>query len=250
VAGDEARRGPLSQRAFHIRQTRERRAIGYVRVSTTEQAEEGLSLANQREKVEAFCKAKEWKLVDILADEGASAKDLNRPTLQELLRSVAGGEAEVIVVYKLDRLTRSVKDLGYLMEDVFAANGVAFSSIQDNFDTTTANGKLVMNIIGSVAQWERDTISERTSDALAYKNGRGEWAAGRIPFGFKVGEEGRLVESPEEMEVIAEVKRARRRLKPYRVIAERFGLPLGLVHKLANTHLRSYKARYIGACGV
>jgi len=86
------------------------KTLGYIRVSTSEQAEEGLSLDNQRARVEAFCKAKGWELMDIIADEGASAKDLNRPGIQELLRRVQAGSVDAVVVYKLDRLTRSIRN--------------------------------------------------------------------------------------------------------------------------------------------
>ena len=134
------------------------KAVGYIRVSTEEQAKEGVSLDNQRTKIELFCAAKDWKLQRIYTDEGKSAGSLNRDGIQELMSDCQAHRLDVIVIYKLDRLTRSVKDLGYLIE-LFEKCGVAFSSVTDNFDTTTANGKLILNILGSVAQWERDIIS-------------------------------------------------------------------------------------------
>jgi len=111
------------------------KAIGYVRVSTEEQALTGVSLDSQEEKIKAYCIAKEWNLIRVVRDEGYSAKDLNRPGIQEIIEGCKKREFDVVVILKLDRLTRSVKDLGHLVEDVFQKNDVAFSSLQDNFDT-------------------------------------------------------------------------------------------------------------------
>lgn len=122
------------------------RAIGYARVSTDDQAQAGVSLDFQEEKIRAYCVAKDWDLVSLIRDEGQSAKDLKRPGMQRILEGVRKKEFDVVVILKLDRLTRSVKDLGYLVEDVFGKNHVAFSSLQDNLDTCTANGRMVMNI--------------------------------------------------------------------------------------------------------
>ena len=128
------------------------RAVGYIRVSTDDQAQTGVSLEAQEHKVRAYCVAKDWELVQVVRDEGHSAKDLNRPGMMEIVKGARAREFDVVVVLKLDRLTRSVKDLGYLVEDVFERNGVAFSSLQDSFDTATANGRLVMNMLATIAQ--------------------------------------------------------------------------------------------------
>lgn len=145
------------------------RAVGYLRVSTEEQVLNGVSLDAQEEKIKAYCVAKDLQLIRIIRDEGCSAKNLQRPGMQEIIAGCKKSEFDAIIIIKLDRLTRSVKDLAYLVEDVFEKNGVAFTSIQDNFDTSTANGRMLMNILGTLAQWERDIISERTKDALKYK---------------------------------------------------------------------------------
>ena len=125
------------------------RAIGYTRVSTDEQSQQGVSLSNQAQKIQAYCVAKDWELAAVIRDEGCSGKDLNRPGIQEIIKGCRKRAFDVVVTMKLDRLTRSVKDLGYLVEDVFNKHGVAFSSLQDNFDTSTANGRMVMNILAS-----------------------------------------------------------------------------------------------------
>jgi len=109
-------------------------------------------------------------------------------------------------------------------------------------DTSGAGGRFVLNILGAVAQWERETISERTRNTLRYKRERGEWV-GRVPYGFKIAPDGRLVEDPEEIKNIQRMKRLRRRGWSYREIAERFGLGVATVYYLVNTDLRRIKAR-------
>ena len=160
------------------------KAIGYVRVSTEEQAKEGISLEAQEEKIKAFCLAKGWELVKIFSDAGCSAKNLKREGILFLISFCEKKMCDIVVIYKLDRLTRNVRDLGYLLQDVFEKNGIAFSSVQDSFDTTTASGRLILNFLGCIAQWEREVIAERTKDVLAYKKENFK-IYGPIPFGFK-----------------------------------------------------------------
>jgi len=185
------------------------KAVAYIRVSTKEQAQEGVSLSQQLEKIKHFCLAKDWELTKVYQDEGKSGANLNREGIQELLSDCKKGEYDVIVVYKLDRLTRSVKDLGYLIE-LFDKHEIAFSSVSDNFDTTTANGRLVLNILGSVAQWEREIIAERTEDALQHKKANRK-IYGAIPLGFDLGEDGKLIENKQELRIVRKIKDLRQR---------------------------------------
>lgn len=184
-----------------------KKVIGYVRVSTQEQATEGISLNNQEKRIKALCIAKDWELVEIIKDKGFSGKSLKRPGIQEIIKKILNknNNIEGIIIYKLDRLTRSVKDLGYLIEEIFEKNNVFFTSVSDNFDTSTANGKLILNILGSVAQWERDIIAERTKDALSYKKSIGE-CCGQIPFGFKKDKNNKLIPDIYHQETIKIVK--------------------------------------------
>ena len=225
------------------------KAIGYIRVRTEDQAREGVSLDNQRERIRNFCSAKEWSLDKIISDAGYSAKDLNRPGIQDVIKLAREKSFDVLVICKLDRMTRNIRDLGYLTQDVFEAHEVAFSSIADNFDTTTANGKLVLNILGSVAQWERDIIAERTKEVLAHKKNKGEWT-GRIPYGFLIGDNGMLEENPEEIKSIQKAKRMKRQGATIRAIADRLGLSRSVVHRIINVNLRTLKARYANALAV
>jgi site-specific DNA recombinase len=195
------------------------KAVGYIRVSTEDQAREGVSLDNQRHRIELFCAAKEWELDHIYSDEGKTGSNLNREGVQELISDCEAHKVDVVVIYKLDRLTRKVRDLGYLI-DLFEKCGVAFSSVTDNFDTTTASGKLILNILGSVAQWERDIISERTRDALAHKKDQREIYS-PVPQGFDLSESGELVENGAELSVIKRIKRLRSEGFSYWKIARR-----------------------------
>jgi len=185
------------------------KAIGYTRVSTREQADSGLSLEGQRERIAAYCTARGWTLGEIVVDAGVSGGTLERPGLSRILETVRRREVDVVVVLKLDRLTRSVKDLGDVLER-FERADVAFTSVTDNFDTTTANGKLVLNILGSVAQWERDVIAERTADAMQVARSQGR-RVGAVPFAFTLGTDGETLEpDPAKLETVAEIARQRR----------------------------------------
>lgn len=148
------------------------RAVGYIRVSTEGQAEEGVSLDAQRAKLEAFAVATDLELMAIREDAGVSAKTLARPGLQAALADLREGRAEALLVTKLDRLTRSVRDLGSLLESYFARR-FSLLSISDAVDTRTAGGRLVLHVLTSVAQWEREAIGERTHDALRHLKAQG-----------------------------------------------------------------------------
>jgi DNA invertase Pin-like site-specific DNA recombinase len=149
------------------------KVIGYVRVSTEEQASQGVSLQAQEEKIRQYAALYDLDLVDVIHDAGASAKSLKRPGLQQALSLLDGGQAEGLVIAKLDRLTRSVKDWNTLIDGYFSKRH-ALLSVADQIDTRTAAGRLVLNVLVSVAQWEREAIGERTSAALQYKKSQGE----------------------------------------------------------------------------
>lgn len=157
------------------------RVIGYVRVSTEEQANSGLSLAAQRERIRQYCDLYGLELVAVYEDAGASAKTLDREGLQSALAAMKS-EAAGLIVAKLDRLTRSVVDAGELLET--ALRGRQLISVGEQIDTATASGRMVYNVLISIAQWEREAISERTKAALAQKKQKGE-AAGCAPFGYR-----------------------------------------------------------------
>src|ERR1039457_2781356 len=141
------------------------KAIGYVRVSTEKQADFGVSLEAQSEKVRAMAVVQGAELADVIIDAGESAKSLNRPGMARLLALVDGGTVDTVIIAKLDRLTRSVADLAVLLKR-FERRGVSLVSVADALDTRSAAGRLVLNIMVSVSQWEREAIGERTRDAM------------------------------------------------------------------------------------
>ena len=159
------------------------RAIGYVRVSTDKQAEFGVSLEAQSEKIRAMAVVQSADLTDIIVD-AESAKSLNRPGMARLLSLVDSGAVDCVIIAKLDRLTRSVADLAELLKR-FEKRGVSLVSVADSLDTRSAAGRLVLNIMVSVSQWEREAIGERTRDAMRFKRASGE-RVGTVPFGFQM----------------------------------------------------------------
>lgn len=183
----------------------EKSVWGYVRCSTDEQAKEGVTLQSQEKRVRAFCVASGRAEPRIIVDDGQSAKTLNRPGLQSVLNAVKSGEVGTLVVLKLDRLTRSVGDLANLL-GLFEKHGCALVAVQESLDTSTASGRLMLNLLASVSQWEREAIGERTAAAFEYKRQAREIYCKAAPFGFR-REAGRLVEVPEQIEALHAMKR-------------------------------------------
>jgi site-specific DNA recombinase len=194
--------------------------IGYIRVSTEEQATGGVSLDAQRAKIEGYAKLYDLELVEIVEDAGQSGKTLNRPGLQTALAAIRKGTAEGLLIVKLDRLSRSVGDWNDLIDGYFGEKaGKQLFSVADSIDTRTAAGRLVLNVLMSVAQWERETIGERTRDALQHKIHVGE-RVGKVRFGFRLAEDGKTLEPVEaEQEAIRLMGRLQEAGKSLREIA-------------------------------
>ena len=186
------------------------RAVAYVRVSTEKQADQGVSLDAQQAKVAAYAALYDLELVEVIVDAGVSAKSLDRPGLRRALGALDSGAANALLVVKLDRLTRSVRDLGELVERYFAEGRAALLSVGEQIDTRTAAGRLVLNVLASVSQWEREVIGERTSAAMLHKSASGGFVGGVPPYGWKVGDDGQLVEVAEEQAVLAAAASLRR----------------------------------------
>lgn len=159
------------------------KAIGYARVSTDKQVESGLSLDDQDRRIRARAVADGCELVDVLVDDGYSASSLDRPAMQELLRMVKRRQVGAILVTRLDRLTRSLRDFSELL-DLFEKQNVALVSMGEGVDTSCAVGKMVLNVIMSVLQWHREEIAEKTAAIMRHKRARGEKTGGRVPFGY------------------------------------------------------------------
>src|ERR1700688_2098459 len=184
------------------------KTVGYVRVSTDKQADRGVSLDAQAEKIRAMAVVHSSELLEIIVDGGESAKSLNRPGMASLLAMVDAGEVKTLIVAKLDRLTRSVKDLCELLER-FERRGVALVSVAESLDTGSAAGRLGLNIMAAVSQWEREAIGERTRDAMRHKRNQGE-RVGNIAFGSRLSDDGQHLEpDPAEQAALAEIRRLR-----------------------------------------
>ena len=193
-------------------------AVGYVRVSTERQADHGVSLEAQEAKIRAMVTVQGADLLEVVVDGGESAKSLNRPGLQRLLSIVNSGKVEAVIVAKLDRMTRSVKDLCGLLE-LFEKRKVALISVAESLDTGSAAGRLVITIMGAVSQWEREAIGERTKDALRYKRINGQ-RVGNIGFGYRLAADGRLLEpEPIEQAALAALRELREQGLSLRVTA-------------------------------
>jgi DNA invertase Pin-like site-specific DNA recombinase len=181
------------------------KAIGYVRVSTEKQADFGVSLEAQSEKVRAMAVVQGAELAEVIIDAGESAKSLNRPGMARFLSLVDAGAMDIVIIAKLDRLTRSVKDLAELLER-FTRRGVSLVSVAESLDTGTAAGRLVLNIMTAVSQWEREGIGERTRDAMHHKRANGE-RVGTVPFGFRMAENGLHLEAdPAEQGILSRIR--------------------------------------------
>ncbi len=193
--------------------------VGYCRVSTEEQAREGVSLAVQRERVTAYAQAKGLELVEVISDEGLSGKDLRRPGLRDLLERCDRGEVGHVIVWKLDRLTRRTRHLLSLVEDVFLAKQIELHSVSESLDTSTPHGRFVLTLFGGLAQMERELIAERTRSALAFKRQQGQ-PTSHPPLGFRPnGRRERMIPVPEELEAVREILERWRRGQSYRAIA-------------------------------
>ena len=158
------------------------KAIGYIRVSSEDQAKEGVSLEHQKSKIKQYCKLKEYELIKIVEDAGLSAKNLNRPGVKRVLAMVKKKSLDAVVVYKLDRMFRSTVDALETTKR-FDKQGIAFHSIEETLDTQSAMGRFFFTLIAALAEMERGIIGERTQAALQFKKKNGEvW--GPVPYGY------------------------------------------------------------------
>ena len=148
-----------------------KRAGLYIRVSTEQQVDKS-SLKTQEERLKAFCQQMEYKVVKVYKDAGLSAKNTNRPALSELMQDIKADRIDYVVVTKLDRITRSLRDLFQLM-DFFNTNEVHFTSISESIDTKTAMGRFFFQLLGLLAQLEREVTAERVTTDMRHRAEKG-----------------------------------------------------------------------------
>ena len=189
--------------------------IGYVRVSTQEQVDEGSSLEAQQARIKGWCLANDYKLSGLYVDAGISGKDtMGREGLRNALKAVKKGSA--FVACSLSRISRSTRDM-LTIADTLENKGADLVSLNEKIDTTSAAGKMVFKMLAVLNEFERDLVSERTKAVLAHKKAKGE-QYGAVPFGYRVVD-GRLVEVKAELQILANITAMREQGKTLRYIA-------------------------------
>ena len=177
------------------------KAIGYIRVSTQGQADEGVSLSAQRAKIEAWCIANDMELAAVFQDAGISGGSMaGRDGLHSAMKATTKGMA--LVAYSISRLARSARDM-LAIDETLDRKGADLVSLTEKIDTTTAAGRMVFKMLAVLADFERDQIAERTKMALAHKKAKGEVYA-PVPFGYEAIE-GRLVTVKREAKIVGEI---------------------------------------------
>lgn len=174
----------------------------YIRVSTEEQVREGYSISGQKQKLKSFCASQEWQVVGLYPDEGISAKDTNRPQLKRMIQDIKDDKIDCVLVYRLDRLTRSVFDLYKLLE-VFEQHDCKFKSATEIYDTTSATGRMFITLVAAFAQFERENMGERISFGYAEKARQGKYPHPLSPFGYDLNKkESKLYINPVEAKTV------------------------------------------------
>ena len=195
-----------------------RRAIGYCRVSTADQADFGVSLDAQAEKIRGWSLANGYELVEVKVDRGLSGGRCdNRPALQEALKAVSRGDS--LVVYSLSRLARSTRDT-LMIAEALERRGADLVSLSERIDTTSSTGKMVFRMLAVLSEFERDVISERTSMAMAHLRSTGKYTGGFEPYGSRCVA-GCLEVIPEELRVIKVIHQLRNEGVSLRGISKR-----------------------------
>lgn len=178
----------------------------YIRVSTEAQYEEGYSIDAQKEQLSAYCISKGIKKYEFYIDGGWSGSNIDRPEMQRLIKDIKDEKISHVIVYKLDRLSRSQKDTLYLIEDVFNPYGVDFVSLNESMDTSTPMGRLMLGILSAFAQLERENIRMRTRMGMKERVKSGLWmGGGRIPFGYDYDKENGILVPNKDAEKVKEI---------------------------------------------
>ncbi len=215
----------------------------YVRVSTEEQAKEGISIEAQIDRCKAFSKARNWKVFKVYKDAGFSAGTMDRPAFQLLMIDVEDKKFDVLLVYKIDRFSRKLKDLITILDDLKKHN-VNFTSVTEQIDTTTAMGEAFFQIIGVFAQLERGMVKERVEMAFSKKIDSGEYL-NRAPLGYFY-ENGKLVMDNEEVEKVKEIFNMWAAGIHYKEISAKFNLPKSTLYEIIKNPTYTGKIRYKG----
>lgn len=197
------------------------RVAVYLRVSTDEQRRSGLGIAAQRDRCEGMSKAKGWPLPVVYADEGKSGtiENLKRDGLKALIEDAQAGKVDAVIVNDISRLARKVR---FVLEfvDTMAKRGVVFVSCKESFDTTTPQGQFVLTLFAALAQLERDLIAARTSDALDVLSRTTGYTGGRVPYGYALAPDNRVVIDREAAQIVRSIFTWHHKGKSLRAIAK------------------------------
>jgi site-specific DNA recombinase len=215
----------------------------YSRVSTQEQAKEGLSVEAQIHKCKSFCEARDWDVFKVYKDAGYSAGTLNRPALELLLRDAQEKRFDIILVYKIDRFSRKLKDLIMVLEDL-KKKDINFTSVTEQIDTTSAMGEAFFQIIGVFAQLERGMVKERVELAFERKIQFGE-TVHRAPLGYMYKNK-KLVPDPENSDKIREIFEMWSAGINYKIICEKFNISKSTFYQIIKNPVYLGKIKYRG----
>lgn len=197
------------------------RVIAYTRVSTEKQADQGLSLEAQTERLKKYAEAFGLEIVSHKYDAASASTLESRTGLQDALDMIESGAADGLLVVKLDRLTRSVRDLAYLVEEYFT-DRFALISVSECIDTSTAAGRMMLNMLTTIAQWEREAIGERTAAVMQHMKAAGLFTGGFPPYGWYL-RDGKLEESDDEQALIIRARACRAAGMSLRAVAATIG---------------------------
>jgi site-specific DNA recombinase len=197
-----------------------KQAVGYIRVSTEEQSREGISLEMQAAKIRQYAELNDLTLVEIIEDAGISGKSVKaRPGIQAVMEMVKGRKIDAVICYKLDRLARNTIECLEMAKLMDKAE-VALHSISEKLDTQSALGRFFFALTASLAEMERNLISERTSAALAQKRANGMKTGGHCPYGFRADTEGQLTPDQAEQKIISRMRQMRAAGQSHQKIAD------------------------------
>lgn len=193
------------------------RAVGYVFLNKISQQPKNFNFKEQKRRIQAFVESRNWELVDIHQEEKPSGGAREQPKLDEIIAASSRGEFDILVVARLDRLTRNIRKLNTLISTMCMKNGVGLVSIEEELDTTTESGRLVLTIIDIVTKWDNKRISDRTREIIAHKRTKGE-RVGHAPFGYTYKNK-KLVAVKKELETVALIRGQRESGMSYHKIA-------------------------------
>lgn len=215
----------------------------YSRVSTEEQAREGLSVEAQIDKCKSFCNARDWKVFKVYKDAGYSAGSMNRPALELMLRDAQEKKFDIILVHKVDRFSRKLRDLIMTLDDLKEKN-INFTSVTEQIDTTSAMGEAFFQIIGVFAQLERGMVKERVELAFDRKIKLGE-AVHRAPLGYTYVDK-KLVPKPEVAKAVKEIFEMWAENVSYKAICEEFEISPSTLYQMIKNPTYLGKVKYKG----